>query len=148
MRPFDVSSYKDLSDFSRRELVDREVYERIGHELLREYEGFERVVPAPALRGIPFDYLGFKEGTPHLIIYRDPVNIFRAPSDVLICRIAEIMRRIEGLEAVLIQVSVQKGTYRAMYMEELTRGRKMRVKGSPWREESLAPIVDWVRSQI
>jgi hypothetical protein len=55
--------------------------------------------------------------------------------------------QFEGLDVLLFQVSVSRAAYRAMYNEEFI-SRKMRGSNPFWREDSILPVVDWVKNMI
>jgi hypothetical protein len=105
--------------------------ESVALDILRNYEGFEGVEKGPKFQGTPFDFFGYKNGTPYIIEFKGSLNHFHTPGETQKRRLTELLKNIEGLKVALLQVKLSKGQYRIFYdddMEILFRGRKASLK--------------------
>ena len=113
----------------------------VAFDILQSYEGFENVEKGPNFLGTPFDFFGFKDGSPYIIELKSSLNHFNAPGETQKRRLKELLERMEGLKAAILQVKLRKGEYRIFYhedMEILFQERKA----------PLEPIEDWIRDRL
>jgi hypothetical protein len=103
-------------------------------------------VKAPQIRGIPFDYFARRDCKAYIIVFRDPLNRMSEPADVLRGRITSLVHCIEGIEALLIQVSLKGSYYRVMQTRHLEPTNKDWVKR--WSQDCSLPVVEWIKERI
>jgi hypothetical protein len=148
LKYFDASPFQALKDCSHREIIDNDAYGELAREILTRYEAFEDIRTPPSIRGIPFDYFAFKNDVPHLLVFRDPINRLRAPSDVLRLRLKILTMMVAGLETAHFQVHLRKAFYRVIYTDDMVQLTERLNRSRTWNDDAITPIVDWIRAQI
>ena len=129
-----LSKNMDGMEFERR-------CEPIVMEILKEYEGFDKVFKGPNFNGTPFDFFGFKNGRPYMIEFKGSLDHYNSPDETQKHRLKEILERVEGLGVALLQVRLNDGVYRMFYDEDLA-------KLFEGRQVPLEPIIDWIKQEI
>ena len=147
LKYFNAASFQELKDFSHREVIEHKAYEPLALEILTRYEGFQDIQKPPSIPGTPFDYFAIRNGTPYLLVIRDPVNRLRAPSDVLRLRLKILTGSIQGLETAHYQVHLKKEFYRVIYTDEIINFTARLTRSSTWSDEAVEPILQWIRIQ-
>lgn len=153
-KPFDTSFFENLLDnlsLSSRGIISVSaapagIYDLVVAEILSRYEWFERIERAPDHRGIPFDYFCLRDQTPYIVTFRNPINQIHDPPEVLKGRITSLVRCVEGLQAMLIQVSLKNRYYRIFHTEKLEPRSEFFLK--EWRQECSVPVAAWIRERI
>jgi len=127
-----------------RKEVGRELEEACNDivvDILENYEGFTDVRKGPSFRGTPFNFFGFKDGRPYMIEFKESLKSFNHPGETKKRRMRELLDRIDGLGAALIQVKIETREYRIFHGKELDAlfyGPRVPLK----------PIEDWIRERI
>jgi hypothetical protein len=115
--------------------------EGIVFDILENYEGFEGVEKGPNFQGTPFDFFGYKNGSPYIIEFKGSLNHFHYPGETQKRRMKELLGKIEGLRVALLLVKLTNGEYKIFYdedMEILFQGRRVPIE----------PIEEWIRERI
>ena len=115
--------------------------EAVAVDILQNYENFKRVEKGPSFRGTPFDFFGFKNGSPYIIELKGSLNSFNAPGETQKRRLKELLKSVKDLKVALLQVKLRKGQYRIFYdddMEILFEERRA----------PLEPIEEWIRDRM
>jgi len=115
--------------------------EAVALDILENYENFERVEKGPNFGGTPFDFFGFKGGSPYIIEFKGSLKSFNAPGETQKRRLKELLKSIEGLKIALLQVKLIKAEYRIFYNEEMDVLFQA-------KEVPLEPVEDWIRERI
>ena len=115
--------------------------EGVALDILKNYEGFEKVEKGPNFRGTPFDFFGFKNGSPYIIELKSSLNHFNAPGETQKRRLKELLKSIKGIKIALLQVKLIKGEYRIFYNEDMEI--VFQEKRVP-----LEPIQDWIKKRL
>ncbi|MFO7785238.1 MAG: hypothetical protein ACQET7_15040 [Thermodesulfobacteriota bacterium] len=95
----------------------------------------------PKFRGTPFDLFGFWNDRSYIIELKCSLVGFNHPGEIQKIRLQELLRRIEGLGAALLQLELSSAKYRIFYDDQLDllfRGKKM----------PLGVIEMWIREQF
>ena len=143
-KKFDTTKYRELISTLNANVPGLEferLTERVVYDILQNYEGFERVEKGPDYGGTPFDFFGFKNGTPYIVEYKGSLKSFNTPAETQKRRLQEVLGLVKGLSVALLQVKITKGQYRIFYDEQmgiLFQGRRVPIE----------PIVDWVKQRI
>lgn len=127
------------SDMPTKEFEAR--CEPIVLDILENHEYFVSIEKGPSFAGTPFDFFGFRDGTPYVIEFKGSGHQFNLPGETQRRRMKELLKAVAGLHIALLQVKVCDGVYRILYNEEVTRlfsGRKA----------PMEPIVDWVKQRL
>ena len=143
-KQFDVDKHSEsISEFTKT-MLEKEFEsfcEGVVFDILENYESFEGVEKGPNFQGTPFDFFGYKNGSPYIIEFKGSLNNFNAPGETQKRRLKELLKNIEGLKVALLQVKLSKGEYRIFYdedMEILFQGRRVPIE----------PIEEWIRKRI
>ena len=115
--------------------------EAVALDILRNYENFKRVEKGPNFRGTPFDFFGFKNGSPYIIELKGSLNSFNAPGETQKRRLKELLESIQGLKVALLQVKLRKGEYRIFYNKDMAILFKE-------RRTPLEPVEEWIRKRL
>lgn len=143
-KEFYVDKYEHVISRLRENMSELELEqscEEVALDILQNYEGFEKVEKGPTFRGTPFDFFGYKNGTPYIIELKGSLNSFNTPGETQKWRLKELLRTFDGLNIALLQVKLRKAEYRIFYnedMEILFRGKKA----------PLEPVQKWIRERI
>jgi len=141
---FDANKHKQvigkLSVNMSEKLFER-ACEAVALDILQNYEGFDRVKKGPNFRGTPFDFFGFKNGSPYIIELKGSLNRFNSPGETQKRRLKELLKSITGLKVALLQVKLRKGEYRIFYDEDM----KILFQN---RRAPLKPIAKWIRERL
>jgi hypothetical protein len=135
---------RNLTGITPRNSETRDIYNQFAKYILYHCERFSRLEDAPALKGIPFDFLGFKDERPYLIVFRDPIDLLAEPGETIKGRITRLIMMLPGLEAMLIQVSLRNGCYRLYRTENLRPKNDAFVDA--WDNGGISPVVEWVQT--
>lgn len=141
---FDSRPYASVLKKVYKGMPNRDLEARgkeVGMDLLAKKEGFSGVCEGPAFRGTPFDLFGFKEGKPYVVELKCSLVGFHHPGEIQKVRLQELMRRIQGLGAGLLQLNLSDMNYRLFYDEQLDllfHGKRM----------PLGPIESWIRERL
>ena len=116
--------------------------ERIAIDILKNYEGFDKIEKGPDFIGTPFDFFGFKDGEPHIIELKSSLHYFQAPGETQKRRMRQLLDEISALRVGLLQLALKKGQYRILYDRE--------VRGLLFtdREAPIESIREWIRERI
>ena len=143
-KQFDNTKYQNLIEGLNENMSELE-FERslevVAYDILKNYEGFEKVEKGPNFRGTPFDFFGFKNGEPYIIELKSSLDRFNFPGEVQKRRMREVLSLIEGLNLALLLVKLRKGEYRIFYNEEMEILFQK-------REVPIEPIEDWINRRI
>jgi len=115
--------------------------EPIVRDILEKHESFVSLEKGPSFVGTPFDFFGFRDGTPYIIEFKGSRHQFNLPGETQRRRMKELLAVVSELHIALLQVKVCEGLYCMLYDEEVTRlfsGRKA----------PMEPIIDWVKSRL
>ena len=112
----------------------------IASDILRSYEGFKKVQKGPKFQGTPFDFFGFKDGAPYLVELKASLSSFHSPGETQKRRLQDLLDRIRNLRVPLLQVKLNKASYRIFYEEEM----KLLFYGP---KAPIEPIEKWIREQ-
>jgi hypothetical protein len=153
-KPFDTSFFENLlgslsysvSGILSVSGIPKGVYDLLANEILSRYEWFECIERAPDQKGIPFDYFCIRDRTPYIITFRNHINQIHDPPEVLKGRITRLCQCIEGLEAMLVQVSLKKRYYRTFPTKCLEPRSESFTK--EWPQECSVPVVTWINERI
>jgi hypothetical protein len=143
-KEFDVDKHNESISELTENMSEKEfeqACEAVALDILQNYENFERVEKGPNFRGTPFDFFGFKNGSPYIIELKGSLNRFNSPGETQKRRLEELLRNIKGLKVALLQVKLRKGEYRIFYeedMEILFQNRRA----------PLEPIEEWIRERL
>jgi hypothetical protein len=143
-REFDVDKHSEsLSKLTENmsEKKFEKACESVALDILKNYEGFQKVEKGPNFLGTPFDFFGFKNGSPYIIELKSSLNHFNAPGETQKRRLKELLESIAGLKVALLQVKLRKGEYRMFYDEE------MEILFQE-RRAPLEPIEDWIKERL
>ena len=113
----------------------------IALDILRSYEGFTKTQKGPNFQGTPFDFFGFKNGAPYLVEFKASLNSFHSPGETQKRRLQELLHRIRGLRVALLQMKLEKSSYRIFYDDEMNLlfyGPKAPIE----------PIEKWIRERM
>jgi hypothetical protein len=144
LRQFDVNKYEHVINGLSENMSEKEFEdscEEVAFDILQNYEGFEKVEKGPNFRGTPFDFFGFKNGSPYIIELKASLNNFNSPGETQKRRLKQLLKAFEGLKVALLQVKLRKAEYRIFYNEEmeiLFQGKKA----------PLEPIKEWIGKRI
>jgi len=89
-------------------------------DILKSYEGFERVEKGPKFTGTPFDFFGFKNGEPYIIEFKGSLHYFNPPRGTQKRRMQELLTKIKGLRIALLQVKLKKASIEYYMMKKWT----------------------------
>jgi len=143
-KKFDTEKFSAITKSLFKNMDGKEFEKRcepIVMEILRKYEGFEKVVKGPNFRGTPFDFFGFRNDRPYMIEFKGSLDYYNSPDETEKRRLKEILERFEGLGVALLQVKLHDGVYRIFYDEDLSelfKGRKVPTE----------PIISWIEENI
>jgi hypothetical protein len=143
-KEFDVDKHSESISKLTENMSEKEFEkscESVALDILRNYEGFERVEKGPNFAGTPFDFFGFKDGSPYIIELKSSLNHFNAPGETQKRRLKELLKSIEGLNIALLQVKLSRGEYRIFYNEDMEI--LFRERRAP-----LEPIQDWIAKRL
>ena len=114
----------------------------IALDILQSYEGFKKVQKGPDFQGTPFDFLGFgKDGAAYVIEFKASLNSFHSPGETQKRRLQDLLDRIKNLRVALLQVKLNKASYRIFYDEEM----KLLFYGP---KAPIEPIEKWLRERM
>ena len=142
-KQFDISKYENLIEslkgaspieFEKKTSI-------IVYDILKNYEGFVDVGNGPNFRGTPFDFIGCKNGHPHIIEYKGSHDRFHTPKETQKRRLKKILNYFKNLHIVLLQVKVESGKYRIFYDDEMD----ILFEG---KETPLKPIINWLKNNL
>jgi hypothetical protein len=143
-KKFDADKHKQAIGKLSENMSEKEfekACEAVAFDILQNYEGFKRVEKGPNFRGTPFDFFGFKNGSPYMIELKGSLNRFNSPGETQKRRLKELLESIQGLKVALLQVKLRKGEYRIFYdddMEILFEERRA----------PLEPIEKWIKERL
>jgi len=143
-KEFDVDKHSESISELTENMSEKEfeqACELVALDILQNYENFKRVEKGPNFLGTPFDFFGFKDGAPYIIEFKGSLKSFNAPGETQKRRLKELLKSIDGLKVVLLQVKLRKGEYRIFYkedMEILFQNRRAPLK----------PILKWIRRRM
>ena len=83
-KEFYVDKYEHVISRLRENMSELELEqscEEVALDILQNYEGFEKVEKGPTFRGTPFDFFGYKNGTPYIIELKGSLNSFNTPGE-------------------------------------------------------------------
>jgi len=143
-KEFDVDKHKDLVSGLTENMSEKKfekACEAVALDILQNYEGFEKVEKGPNFRGTPFDFFGFKNGSPYIIELKGSLNSFNAPGETQKRRLKELLKSIKGLKVALLQVKLRKGEYRIFCDEDMEILFQR-------RRAPLEPIEDWIKERF
>lgn len=144
MPSFDIQSHERLIRGLAKEIPTKEFEARcepIVRDILANYEGFVSIEKGPSFAGTPFDFFGFRDGTPYIVEFKGSLHKVNFPGETQRGRMKRLLAVVPELHIALLQVKVREGLYRMLYNEEVTRlfsGRKA----------PMEPIIDWVKSRL
>ena len=116
--------------------------EPIALDILKNYEGFEKIEKGSDLHGTPFDFFGFKDGDPYIIELKSSLYSFNTPGEVQKRRMREILKKIKGLKVALLQIALKKGEYRMCYHDY------MRAFLHLDKQAPIKPITQWIKEKM
>ena len=143
-KEFDAKKHKKIISQLREHMDFKEFEELccpIAKDILKNYEGFEKVKEGPKFTGTPFDFFGFKNGEPYIIELKSSLKYFHTPRETQKRRMQELLNKIKGLRIALLQIKVGKAQYRILYNDEMD----ILFNGA---EAPLEPIEKWLRNQM
>lgn len=82
---FNVNKYKKIIATAKRvkhTLEFEELCYPVAKDILKNYEGFEKIMKGPSFPGTPFDLFGFKDGKPYIIELKLSMKYFNLPGVV------------------------------------------------------------------
>jgi len=141
---FDAKKHERLISVLTENMSEKEFEdscEAVALDILQNYESFERVEKGPKYLGTPFDFFGFKDGSPYIIELKSSLNSFNAPGETQKRRLKELLKSVKDLKVALLQVKLRKGEYRIFYNED------MEILFQE-RRAPLEPIQDWIRKRM
>ncbi len=147
LKPFESSKYEEIINTLDKTTPGYEFEKAcnpIVIDILKNYEGFDEIIDANAggnFHNPPFDFLGFKNGTPFIIEFKGSLENLNCPGETQKKRLQELLERIKGLNVALLQVRLKNSDYRILYNDEL----KPLFDGKP---APLEPIENWLRDRI
>jgi len=144
IKEFNNSKYKEALATLKKD-KSRVEFERLSEVLapyiLEDYEGFKNIEKVPDFRGTPFDFLGFKNGIPYLIVFNGSLNNFNTPNDTQKVHLQEILDQVENLNKVFLQVKINKSQYCLLYDDETNIPVQM-------SEIPFGPVIEWIRERF
>ncbi len=142
-KEFDSSAFRDMINSLEANMSEIE-FERLSEvvvpEILEKYEGFLKIEKGPDFNGTPFDFFGLKDNRHYRIEFKGSLKSFNSPGETQKYRLQQILKQVEGIGVVLLQVKLSKGQYRIFYDEELDilfQGNKT----------PLEPIISWIEDR-
>jgi len=144
IKTFDGKPYEDLIS-GLTEHMDGKLFENactpIVMGILSKQEEFEKLENGPSYNGTPFDFFGFKKGSPYIIEFKGSLKSFNYPDETEKRRMQELLKSIDRLNVALLQVKLQTSEYRIYYNEDM----KPLFEG---KERPLANIERWIKSRF
>ena len=143
-KTFNVDKHERLISELTENMSEKEfekACEAVAFDILQNYEDFERVEKGPNFLGTPFDFFGFKDGSPFIIELKSSLNNFNAPGETQKRRLQELLESIAGLKIALLQIKLRKGEYRIFYNEDMEILFQK-------RRAPLEPIEDWIKERL
>jgi hypothetical protein len=144
MKTFDVKLHERLIRTLAEDIPTKEFEARcepIVRDILANHEGFVSIEKGPSFAGTPFDFFGFRDGTPYIVEFKGSRHHFNVPGETQRRRMKELLAVVPELHIALLQVKVCEGLYRMLYddgVQRLFSGRK-----APMR-----PIAAWVKERL
>jgi hypothetical protein len=119
VKTFDSRDYLDKISYFNEKMIETE-FEKvclpIACDILKNYEGFERVEEGPTLRGRPFDVFGYKHGLPYIIEVKGSLKRFQTPGELQKQRLQLLLSKVKELHIALLQIKVRTREYRMQFM--------------------------------
>jgi hypothetical protein len=144
-KKFSEKKYKKKINKLRKNMPSRVIEkssEIIAIDILTNYEEFTRIEKGPDFQGTPFDFFGFKDSKPHIIELKSSLRYFGSPGETQKRRMKELLKKIRGLRASVLQIALKKGQYRILYHEDV-KNLLFQDKGVP-----IEPIKEWIKERI
>lgn len=148
-KSFDAQKHQHLISTLKEETVLKkieEMFQPIVFDILKNYEGFtdiQNVNQVPGFANPPFDFFGYRKGTPYLIEFKGSLYHFNSPGDTQKRRLQELRSRFNDneLHMALLQVKLKEGIYRIFFDDEMNlffNGPQM----------PLDPVEKWIKEQL
>lgn len=144
-KKFNETKYKEMISKLRKNMpgtVIEKSSEGIAVDILKDYEGFERIEKGPHFGGTPFDFFAFKQGVPYIIELKSSLCYFSVPGETQKRRMKELLENIPGLKVALLQIALKNYEYRIFYHEA------MKEVLFPDRRAPIEQIEGWIRERI
>lgn len=142
-KDFDSSKYREVINSLSKSMQEKEFEEAckdIVIDILENYEKFETIIDANIAKEFynpPFDFLAFKDNLPYIIEFKGSLDNFNSPKETQKRRLKELLKKIEGLNVVLLQVKLKRSQYRILYNEEMN----LLFDGNPFPIEPINNII-------
>ncbi|MCK4330586.1 hypothetical protein KAX02_12185 [candidate division WOR-3 bacterium] len=154
--PFDKNKYANIIEkivHTKNKTEKEKSYKIIAKDILTEYEHFDKVIEGPSIhefQGVPFDFIGCKEGKFVIIELKGAINSFSFPKDIQLARMRDFInemtkRNIDTLPY-LLQINLRQGIYRLLDEKGLSFFFKKTDKTLGTRP--IEPIVDKIVDEI
>ena len=144
MQTFDIQPHERLVRDLAKDMPSKVFEARcepIVRDILANHEGFVSIEKGPSFAGTPFDFFGFRDGTPYIVEFKGSRHHFNLPGETQRHRMKALLEAVEGLHIALLQVKACDGVYRMLYDEDVIRlfsGRKA----------PMGPIAAWVTKRL
>lgn len=141
---FDAAAHRALISTFTTALPAKELEaacEPIVRDILENREGFDRVRKGPTFPGTPFDYFGFRHGTPYVVELKASRHQYSLPHETQRHRLQTLLEAVPDLGVALLQIKACDGVYRILYDGKVTRLFTI-------RQAPMQPIIEWVEQHV
>ncbi|MCK4674150.1 hypothetical protein KAT67_09245 [candidate division WOR-3 bacterium] len=143
---FNKNKYKNIIAKAKRVRQTQKFEELcypVAKDILKNYEGFEKIMKGPSFPGTPFDLFGFKKGLPYIIELKGSQSRFNMPGEVQKLRMQKVQQSIKGLKIALLQIKLDTGEYRIFYDKDLEKLLQKKRRDAP-----IKSVVDWIKKRL
>ncbi len=130
----------------RSHIAVGELCEKVGHEILEEYERFDLVRESKTkFRGQPFDRLCRKGDICYIVEIKGARHGFGGtPGHTQKKRMRVVLDAVDGLEPVLLQIDLEATKYKVRYGQEVRDLIKEQARKRPQMDN----IINWVKETM
>ena len=130
----------------RSHIAVGETCEKIGHEILEEYEQFGLVRESKGkFRGQPFDRLCRKEDIWYIVEIKGARHGFGStPGHTQKRRMRKVLEEVDGLEPGLLQIDLEAAKYKVRYGQEV----RDLIEEKERKRLQVNNIINWVKKTV
>ena len=130
----------------RSHIAVGELCEKVGHEILQNYECFDIVRESKTkFRGQPFDRLCRKENTWYIVEIKGASHGFsNTPGHTQKKRMRCVLHEVDGLKPGLLQIDLEAAKYKVRYGKEV----RDLIKEQERQPQQVNNIINWVKETI
>jgi hypothetical protein len=145
-KQFDATKYLDDVQYLKSLKPKKFEEETIpfAKDILKKYENFDQISDANQqlnFNNPPFDFFGFKNGSPHIIEYKGRYKQFGAIRKGQRQRQHRILENVKSLKSALIQINFREQEYKILYDNQID-------DCYPAKEIPMDSIINWIRSKL